>query len=81
MYGVSGYTFETYIVFFLAFLFVAINSSVNTIIYGIFCKKYRIMLFKYFCHKSNDEDENDKCVKSVSDKKMITVTMSEIQNT
>ena len=38
------------------------------------------MLFKYFCHKSVDE-ENDKCVKSMSDKKMITVTMSEIQNT
>ena len=49
----SHYSFTTYIFWLLAWLFCAINSSINTLVYGIFCKKFRKLFLIYFCLKSS----------------------------
>ena len=46
-----GVAYSRYIMLLISSLFIAINSSFNAVIYGIFSKKYRKVFLKYFWFK------------------------------
>ena len=72
MVGTSGYTFPGYVMFLFANLLVALNSSINVALYGIFNKKYRKLFFKYFCCKS-PKHSNDSCTLPMTERKILSM--------
>ena len=43
----------SYVMFVLAYFVGTVNSSVNSVVYGIFSKKYREVFVEYFCCKKS----------------------------
>ena len=42
---------SSYVMFVLSYFAATVNSSVNSVVYGIFSKKYREIFFEHFCPK------------------------------
>ena len=42
---------SSYVMFVLSYFVATVNSSVNSVVYGIFSKKYREVFFEHFCPK------------------------------
>ena len=41
-----------YVMYVLSYFVGTVNSSVNSVVYGIFSKKYREVFLKHFCNKT-----------------------------
>ena len=42
---------SSYVMFVLSYFVATVNSSVNSVVYGIFSKKYRKVFLEHFCPK------------------------------
>ena len=48
----------SYVMFVLAYFVGTVNSSVNSVVYGIFSKKYRAVFFENFCTQKPEQGES-----------------------
>ena len=48
---------SSYVMFVLSYFVATVNSSVNSVVYGIFSKKYRKVFFEHFCPKKTVQAE------------------------
>ena len=55
----TGITFTGYILSIFATVWVSINCTVNSVIYGIFNKKYRDAFLRYFGPKMSKKNKYD----------------------
>ena len=49
---------SSYVMFVLSYFVGTVNSSVNSVVYGIFNKKYREVFFEHFCPKKPVQAES-----------------------
>ena len=49
---------SSYVMFVLSYFGLTLNSSVNSVVYGIFSKKYRAVFLKHFSPKKPEQEES-----------------------
>ena len=54
-FTIKGYDSTRYGMYLFGYLIVTVNSSINALFYGIYCKKYRKVFMMYFCPKKSPD--------------------------